>query len=392
MITIMNPKSFAFPIDNQTRGIRLVLGKKWLVILLLSQICFGQTLDADEIVFRNLKVISDVNIESFDPDGISLSNGKQLTLDTILSAKLKQQQEFDKILDQVGNPLFRIRLRLKNQDFENLQTQLEQVYSIYANRKSLTASLVHIAKFHESLLLGKWEIAALSHFKLVTLANANQENASYIDSLGYQFDRATGLSDLINPFDFKKESLVENWDSIVAAYRNLPENRPSGLDFYFFCLAKAANRKVAPELVSNRLKTSFLENLFLDTLPLATGHETNASQIEVARGKLLEIQLDAKTSNLYRALFYYVSGQLELKSEQGDPNEGLLNLLRIHAEYGQMLPTLSAAALKSAYDVLNRKVLSGKELPKNAKSIASELLSRYPSSIYAKPLRIKATK
>ena len=82
-------------------------------------------------------------------------------------------------------------------------------------------------------------------------------------------------------FGFAKESLVKNWESILAAYQDLPEKRPSGLDFYFFCLANAAEMEVAPEVGSNRLKTSVLENLFLETLQVATGEKSNASQIHV---------------------------------------------------------------------------------------------------------------
>ena len=236
-------------------------------------------------------------------------------------------------------------------------------------------------------MLGKWELAILSHFKLVTLAKVNQENAAFLESIGYRYDRQTGLSGQISPFGFGKESLVHNWESILAAYRALPEKRPSGLDFYFFCLASAAQMKVAPEVISNRLKTTTLENFFLDTLQAATSEKPNASQIEIARTRLLELKLGENVSNVHKALYYYVHGQLELKSEQGDQSEGLLSLLRIHAEYGQTLPAISAAGLKQVYEVLKLK-----EPPRNAKSIASELLSRYPSSIYAKQLKIEGTK
>ena len=71
----------------------------------------------------------------------------------------------------------------------------------------------------------------------------------------------------------------------------------------------------------------------------------------------------------------------------GGRNEGLLSLLRIHAELGKNAEEISAAALFEVY-----RALSEKEPKKDAKSVANELLSRYPSSIFAKQLKIDRSK
>ena len=77
---------------------------------------------------------------------------------------------------------------------------------------------------------------------------------------------------------------------------------------------------------------------------------------------------------------------LEAKSEAGHRNNGLLELLRVHAESGHRTEAISAAAL---FQVV--LILRANEARNDAQKVAAELKSRYPSSIFAKQLKMEAT-
>lgn len=363
------------------RWVRIRIGLcSWITMATLAG--FSLTSRADEIVLRNLKKLSNVTVDKLDEDGVVLSSGQVLGLDAILSATLKQQDEFDALHRRLAEDLFRIRLRVQNGDFENLQPHLDKVYPVYKGRQSKTAALVHLARLRESVLLGKWGRAVLAHFKLFTLAQQGQQ--PFLQALGYRFEATTGVSGLICPFGFSQQELVDDWDSILAAYQELPTKHPSGLDFYFFALRSVADIEVKPEIASKKLQLSSLETFLLESLPAATNEKIDSGEVEAARVKLDGYTFQPADSQAQRALYYFVYGMLEIRSERADRNEGLLSLLRVHAEYGDSVPAISAAALTEVHGILQRI-----EPKKNAKSVADELFSRYPSSIFAKQLRMK---
>src|SRR5262245_30496673 len=69
---------------------------------------------ADRIVLRNLKIVTDRTVASFDVDGVKLDDGSVLGWDEIERATIDgdKQDAFDKQLLELGGPLYRIRQRL----------------------------------------------------------------------------------------------------------------------------------------------------------------------------------------------------------------------------------------------------------------------------------------
>ena len=84
-----------------------------------------------------------------------------------------------------------------------------------------------------------------------------------------------------------------------------------------------------------------------------------------------------------KALNLFAIGKIKLKNGPSTEDDGLLTLLGIHAEYGPDAPMVAAAALFEVF-----MALKDRDPGRDAKNIKKELLSRYPSSDFAKRLRM----
>ncbi|MEE2639533.1 MAG: hypothetical protein VX768_02795 [Planctomycetota bacterium] len=362
----------------------------FLYLLPIGLSCFPRfacPLRGDELVLRNYSKIENVTVSRIDEDGVALGDGRSFGLGDIHSASLEGQTQFDELHQKWGLDLFRLRLRIQRQDYENLQPHLGRVYEVYRGRSSRSATLVLLAKYHECICQGDWANAIGVHFRLVTLSGQAEGNRDLLRATGYPWDPVSGMSGWICPFGFEEKKLAEDWPQIRAAYLGLPDGHPGGLDLYFFLLANAVGADLNPEIANRRVKLSRLEQMLLQTLEDRAAEDSDSANRELLKRQLSDYKFVAGDTNMHRALYRFALGQLELKSNGGDRNKGLLNLLRIHAEFRDDFPILAAAALTEVHSRLKST-----DPKKNAKSVAGELLSRFPSSIFAKQLRMRSTK
>ncbi len=358
------------------------------VILLLMCTCiFSSRILADEIVLRNLDALSDVNVVQMDPDGIQLDDGRRISLAAVKNASLSKQTEFDQLFQKLGEPLFRIRIRLEKNDHESLGGPLATLLPVYENRTSQSAALVQLANFWNHIEKGDNALAIRSHFRLFQLARLTPENSKFINALKYPISAADGLSPWVTPFNLNRKTIVENWESIVASYASLPTPHPSGLDYYFFALAQAGGCEVPSEWSTAKSKLSNAEQRDLSAHKILMDFSEDKTPTKIDTAALLQQYLaeDSKTerSPIRTATELYFLGRLQLLSEASPKSDGLLSLLRIHSEIGDAAPSISAAALSDTERFLRDKLPA-----KDAKSISKELLSRYPSSIFAKRFRM----
>lgn len=341
------------------------------------------SLGADELRLRTGRELKEVRVISFDEDGVLLDDGRRISLDQIQSAVVSRQAAFDEIHERISLDLFRLKLRLRHQDVENLQPHLSRLRPILRDRTSRSAVIVETGVLLESVQQGKWELAIAAHFRLFALVAGSPENAAELRQLPYDFDPQTGLSGWLCPVGIPRARLLEHWEQVVGAYRALPDPHPSGLDFYFFHLARVAETEVDPALAPRRLNLTTLETMLLETLhPVMTA--TQARDWEAIRVRLVEQPFGPRDGVVHRALFYFVRGLLEARSEAGDSDQGLLDLLRIHAEFGSQTESLSAAALFYVAEILGSQ-----KLPQAEKNVERELMTRYPSSYFAKQLKMQ---
>ena len=97
---------------------RLVL---WTVFLSSCLIWHTERSAADQIVLRDLTILTDRRVEKFNEDDIRLDNGQRLGWDQIEKAQIAADQaRFNQLLSELGTPLYRIRQRLKVGDYSAL--------------------------------------------------------------------------------------------------------------------------------------------------------------------------------------------------------------------------------------------------------------------------------
>lgn len=358
-----------------------------LVVFLLIQV----QINADEIVLRDLKVLSDVTVEEVSLDGILLDDGTLVRLDSVKQASLENQADFDEVFGKYADPLFRVRIRLEKKDHENLGDLLSQLLPAFGNRTSESATMVQIANFWYQIEQGKMVNAVQAHYRIFQLLKQSDKNSKLAISLNYPIEKTGGHSPWISPNDFDGKTIAENWDSIVDSYNSLPKPHPSGLDYYFFAMAQINESTFAAELRSARLNLTETEKraLLAQKILLKSTENVPPSIQSEIRTLLRSFKMEgAQTrSPVQKAIELYFRGKLELISDATPKSDGLLSLLRIHAEIGNDSPAISAAALVDVERVLRNKLPAS-----DATSISRELLSRYPSSIFAKRFRMSKEK
>jgi hypothetical protein len=386
-------QGFSFKVDHLQRTSRpvsqLVCSSKLRAVTGFCLFYFGSVLlvwecvQGDEIVLRNLEKLTEINVASMDEDGIRLSDGRLFSLDSILSANVAEQEGFDRLHTRFSEPLFRVKVRLRKQDFENIGEQLLVLQPVYASRSGRSAALVNFAQLRFSVENGDPILAIYSYFQMQRLADSDPMLLEFFQSIGDSVGSLEGYSKHIRPFELNRKSIIENWDSIVTAYLGLPVEHPSGLDFYFFAIADARGLELRPDIAANRIKLNSREKSVLDHLKLAYDTAASSDQWQQALIRMTDDVGSSNESVALKALNLFAIGKIKLKNGPSTEDDGLLTLLGIHAEYGPDAPMVAAAALFEVF-----MALKDRDPGRDAKNIKKELLSRYPSSDFAKRLRM----
>ena len=182
-----------------------------VLFLVLIWVCLGASVHADRIVLRNLDVISDTTVEQFDEDGVRLQDGTVIRWDRIEQGRVGEarQAEFDAMLQQLGEHLYRIRQRLSTGDYPGLLPHAEAVYDRYVGRRSETAYMVSLALMWSRLARGHREAALgpyLNALEILRQAEATGTELAVPGSRRLQADQQTGLSPELAPIWFDADA------------------------------------------------------------------------------------------------------------------------------------------------------------------------------------------
>ncbi|MFV1965610.1 MAG: hypothetical protein ACC628_09330, partial [Pirellulaceae bacterium] len=184
---------------------------------------------ADRIILRNLKIITDRSVAGFDVDGVRLDDGTVLGWDEIERAKVgeNRQAEFDQMLADLGDHLYRIRQRLSVGDHEGLLAHAEAVSPRFNGRSSQTAYMVHQALMWAHLAKGKREQALDPYLRCYEYLRYREDGARALPGeRRLKFAPQTGLSPELPPIWFDgeaaREAMPTVYDTIRSMQRPLP--------------------------------------------------------------------------------------------------------------------------------------------------------------------------
>ena len=361
-----------------TSGMRLGI---WNTVLVAAAVAVRapSASAADRIVLRNLDVIAGRTVTAFDEDGVRLDDGSVLTWDAIERARIgpERQAAFDQMLESLGTHLYRIRQRLAVGDYRGILPHAEAVYARYIGRRSSTAYMVFQGLMWARIAAGRREAAVEPYLRCYEyLRSARAGKIALPGKRRLAFDRETGMTPELPPVWFDPQAARAALPGVYRAVADMAPPRPGGTRVYYGTLALAAGeRKQALEVLSG---------IADQRGPLAELRAIAMAQAEVLAGApgpaVRTLAADhAHFSPDNRPLAVYWLGMAKLAaSDPGTRREGILELLRLPAVYGERFPELAAAAL---YQAMLAFDAAGERASRDA--VRRELLERYGQTYHA---------
>lgn len=310
-------------------------------------------LHADRIVLRNLEILRDQAVASFDEDGVRLEDGRTLTWDEIESGRVAEarQDEFDRMLSDLGEPLYRIRQRLKVGDFRALSVPTEAVYPRYVGRRGASAYMVFQATMWSRLASGRREAALEPYLRcLEHLRNVAQADVGLPGQRRLRFDPQTGMTPELLAVWFDRAAAKAAMPGVLQAIKEMTPPLPPAAHVYYGTLALAAGDQSRAMQV--------LAGLEAEDGTVAELRDVAMAQREVSLGRPGEAvdKLRARVDDLSPATkplgLYWLGTALIQSDDDQARKQGVLYLLHVPALYGTKHRDLAAAGLYGARETL----------------------------------------
>lgn len=362
--------------------------------LCMNYMAAGSILAQTPIVLRDLTRLDGVTVTDFDHSAIMLSNGSRLSWDQVLSAPTTadRQTEFDRHIQELGLPLFRLKLRIANADWDGAG-EIAGSLAVTLNETSLAtpdvdmAYLVHLASMKCRLQEGDRINAVRDFVRAAQLQEqVSQETRDLVGT--------NRLPDQDSKIQFSQEILpvwfdVERLEKTIEQLTNeqTPESQPSpGVSLYLASMNIETGQIDSARELLNSIESTDGE--------LASWRIILESRIKAKSGDLIKSQslLEQNEATLVggaRAVAFYYRGisALEYKEPVGrdepidvDRSNAMLTLLKIPALYGDTYRHLSAAALFQAAEIAKLR-----ELDNTHRKLQAELFRSYPRTYHASP-------
>ena len=363
-----------------------VMGVSLIVVSVFSSDSSSQTL-----TLRNLESVDATRI-SFDEDAIVTAKGRRIWWDHVLRGTVKpsQQQQFDRLLADIGTPLFRIRHRLAVGDYEALAETSEKLLAQYPqtspNEKNCRAMfLASVGSYFARIENGKREHATLA------LIQASQLVIRFPELKNEQLPKDLTVREIeacfaqsLPPIWFGKNSAATTFSKLQDRYwkNDAPEWQGirDGNLVYAASLAIAAENVLADDCLDELRRRS--STICKSWLPILQAYQELVSEQPGIAIATLEKNL-VRLTGAQRAVAQYLSGLSNgLLNKQYDT--GMLKLLYVPAVFGDRFRHISSAALFHA-----AKFAASSEHHLESKSLKLELKNRYPNSHHAKLFRSK---
>ena len=312
-------------------------------------------LHADRIVLRNLEILRDQAVASFDGDGVRLEGGRTLRWDEIESGRVAEarQDEFDRMLGDLGEPLYRIRQRLKVGDFEALSVPAEAVYPRYVGRRGPSAYMVFQATMWSRLASGRREAALEPYLRcLEYLRDVAQPDVGLPGERRLSFDPKTGMTPELLPVWFDQAAAKAAMPGVLEAVKEMTPPLPPAAHVYYGTLALAAGEEsramqVLAGIEAEGGAVAELREIAMVQREVASGRPGEA--VDKLRGRVDDLSPANKPLGLY-----WLGTALIQSDDDRAKKEGVLYLLHLPALYGTKHRDLAAAGLYGARETLLR--------------------------------------
>jgi len=340
---------------------------------------------ADRLVLRNLTIIRDQRVVGFDEDGVRLGNKRVVPWDEIEQGTVakSQQKAFDKMLAELGKPLYRIRSRLKIGDYKGLLPLAETLHPRYVNRKSKTAYMVLQSLMWARLETGHREAAVAPYLRCFEiLRTADREKFKLPGTRRLTFDPKTGMTPELLPVWFDAKAAKVAMPDVVQAATTMQRPRPEAVLLYYGTLALAAGEDERAKRFLCKIQGNCRSVQQLRDMALAWREVREKKPAAVAH---LKKAITSPTEENKPLAAYWAGMASVMSPDKRTRQEGVVQLLHVPALWGTKHPELAAASLYHAM-----QTLSGLDDAKGAISVRKELLDRYGHTYYATKVKAKS--
>jgi hypothetical protein len=342
---------------------------------------------ADRIIFRNLDVITDKTVVDFDANGVRLNDRSLIGWDEIERAKVAadKQARFDALLKELGTHLYRVRQRLSVGDYAGVLPHAEAVYPRYVNHSSPTAYMVFQGLMWARLAMGRREEAVEPYLRCFGyLKTPGASVAALPGKRRLVFDRQTGMSRELQPIWFDQAAARAVLPAVYQAIRTMPEPRPEGTRVYYGTLALAAGQRDQAMVVLKGIQGRHPALAQLRNIAAAQDEVMRGSPGPAASG--LEREWETFLPTNKPLALYWVGRAKAASSQHSVRQEGILQLLRLPAVYGEAYPELAAAGL---YQTIRAMEASGDT--DSLAAVRQELLKHYGHTYHAGSVKAELT-
>ena len=330
----------------------------------------------DTITLWNLETV-EKDVASFNFDGVLFQDGTSLDWSMIKSGTLssRDQTTFDSYLKNVGQLLYRIRIRLQSKDYKGAGENAEAIYKHYRTRNSKMAYLVCQAIMWARLADGHRAAAVDPYLRCYAILKSSPGlEKSLPGDRRLKYDAKSGVCDELQPIWFDKVAVEKAMPAVTATIREL-NSPPPAARIYFASMAMTTGKSSFASSILAGLNSTD-GSLGELVMILKSQNEVENGTGSVTVKALLEQSESLSESN--RPLAYYWCGIHQAKT---DLDGGLLLLLRVPALYGERHPDLAAAAISAAL-----KLVTSADQNQRASVLRRELLESFPDTFHAKNL------
>lgn len=347
-----------------------------------NSICCAQSAPGS-IVLHDLTLIENAKISSLNVDGVVLDGGLRYSWADILQGDVGDQQlEFDSALKNIGMPLFRIKARLRNGSYSELQSLTDDLLAQVGESQGRTAYIAWAAAFHSRLESGQRTQAVLPLTRLLAIRETAGDLSELDQSLNLRFSDDGICMDLL-PVWFDKNPIAD----VLAS---LPEDLNSEA-------AAIYRQSLRAEIFSNQNDSNDAttgSNLARESVwsPLLSAQ---SSMFDKNYAKAIEtLNKSAPFPNpAQRAIALYYLGlakrnqikQLVADDSNSEPsvstsnagNDWKLDLLQIPATWSDRFPELAAAAISQVLD-------DPESVSPRFDSLRDELVNRFANTFHGR--------
>ncbi|GIW57034.1 MAG: hypothetical protein KatS3mg082_3438 [Nitrospiraceae bacterium] len=340
------PGALAATAGRNRRGVRLGHLLLWGIGCIWPLVC--PAMAADRLILRNLEVITGRTVVSFDENGVRLDNGTLLGWDELEGGSVAtKQDEFQQMIRDVGEPLFRIRQRLLVGDVGSLDQPSALLWPRYRTSRGPVAYRVAICLAWSRMARGQREQAVVPVVWAMEARRAMSEWPAEAWQLPGprqpRWDPQTGLLLELLPVAWQPEAAGQVLDELGATVGRMQRPLPLAARIYYATLASAAGQfeRAANALDSSEPQLAWWRGLIELEQALAEGRQAAAAQ-------WLSTQWPA-TSGPMRVAALFGLGRYYSAQQDRQAERGLLLLVRLAAErQSNDDPEPAAAALLAA--------------------------------------------